>query len=203
MTIANLSPGLSNLLIGIFLLELSIGAVLWWWLAKTKGAQLKATQPKSDTIAPDQSYLIAIMALLLVLIITVTGGSILAQMDRPFYAAGGVGTSQWILTPAHYIMFLTCFPVYFITGALIYLLVKKHDPASLPKLKWFILVACLMPLMFIPAVNGDLLDNKVTMWETVYLGFYQAANIAWIAVGLVPVGLYAVRKILSGLGESA
>ena len=192
MTIANLSPGLSVLLLGILFVELAIGALLWRWASNTP-------TPTADS-PPNLTYLVAILALLLVLIITVTTGSILAQMDRPFYAAGGVSTSEWILTPAHYIMFLTCYPIYFITGAIFYHLIKKNDPAALPQMKWVIIAATVMPLMFIPAVNGDLLDKKVTTWETIYLGFYQAANVAWIILGLVPLGLYATRRIMASLG---
>jgi len=198
MTFTTLSPELGKILIIIFLIEITIGAGLWWRLAKTNEATTN-TPEKGRSL----TYLLTLFGALFALILTVTIGGILAQMDRPFYAAGGATSSEWTLSPAHYIIFLTCYPVYLMLGALTYLIVKRNDPLALPSLRWSIMLASLMPMMFIPAVNGELLDNKTTTWETVYLGAYQVANIAWIALGLLPIGLYAVRKIMSGLSETA
>jgi len=196
MTFANLSSDLAGILLIILLMEITIGAGLFWRLHKAKSTSRESAPGQTSL-----TYLLSLLGVLFVLIITVTIGGILAQMDRPFYAAGGATSTEWTLSPAHYIIFLTCYPVYLMLGALTYLIVKQNDPLALPTLRWSILLASLMPMMFIPAVNGELLDNKTTPWETVYLGAYQVANIAWIALGLLPIGLYAVRKIMSGLSE--
>jgi len=80
-----------------------------------------------------------------------------------------------------------------------YILVKKYLPSLVPKLKWPIIISAAIPFVFIPAIDGNLLDQTITIPEALYIAFYWIANFAWIGLGLGPIAYYAFKRFMGEL----
>ena len=197
MMLDNLGSTESVLLASVFILE--IGAGFWFlkWL-KTPGR----TEQYNLTARQRIRCYFLILLMLLLLVLSVTLGGILSHFDRPWYAVQGLNSNQWVLSKAHYYIFLICYPAYLIFGRAIYILLNNWLTELLPKLKKATLISSVIPFTFIPAVDGNLLDLNITFFESVYIAFYWVANLVWLAMGIIPITYTMLKGLVNDLGQS-
>ncbi len=194
MEFGTLTAYQSKLLVTIFLIETGAGLWLWTWLAAKGSASESSLSPKGRS----RLYLYVFL-LLLLLVLAVTLGGILSHFDRPWYAIRGVTNGGWVLSPAHYLIFLICYPAYIFLGGAIHILLKNWLPDLLLELKWPLVISVAVPFSFIPAIDGNLLDQNLTTAESFYITIYWVANLVWIIFGIVPVGFITLKRFMNEL----
>lgn len=194
MAFGTLSAGESQILIAIFLAELAFGFGLWRWLVAHGKIGAEHLEPSKKR----RLYLL-ILVFLLAHIIAVSLGGFFSHFDRPWFAVAGAMEKGWVLSPAHYYIFFTCYPAYLIFGGAIYILVNNWLPDLWPSIKWPLIIVIGIPFIFIPALDGNLLDQNITIPESIYVTFYWVANLVWVALGIIPITYYAFRNFISDL----
>ena len=196
MTFGILSPHEINLLLAIFMVEVATG--FWMW-RRLVTARIK----DENSLSPQQrSWLyFYILALVLILVIAVTLGGILSHFDREWYIKMGAPEPSWTLSPAHYYIFLICYPVYVTVGLCMHILVKNHLPSLIDTLKRPIIIATAVPLIFIPAIDGNLLGANVTVPEMLYVGFYWIASAIWLGLGIAPITYNTMKRFVGELSQ--
>ena len=194
MSFGTLSSSEMNILLVIFVCEIAAGLWLWRRIAT-------ANVNDERNLSPQQrSWLyFYILALLLILVIAVTLGGILSHFDREWYIKLGAPENSWVLSPAHYYIFLLCYPIYISVGASMHLLVKKHLPSLIETLKRPIFISAALPLIFIPAIDGNLLSNNVTVPEILYVSFYWVASAIWLGLGIAPITYNTMKRFVGEL----
>jgi len=194
MVFGTLTAATSKLLLAICATEMVVGVISWQWLAEKPRVNENRLSPQARS-----KHTLYLLGLLFLLVIAVTIGGILSHFDRSFYIDDHPHNSGGMLSPAHYYIFTICYPAYFFTGVTMYTLVKKWIPSLLPKLKWPILIAAGIPFLFIPAIDGNLLDQNITVPAAIYVAFYWIINIVWLGAGLAPIGFQTLKRFMAEL----
>ena len=197
MELGILTTAESYLLIAIFFFEAVIGLLLWKWL-RALGRGDEDSLSSSQRI---RCYFLVLFFLAL-LVLSVTVGGVLSHFDRPWYAVQNLPGGQWVFSPAHYYIFLGCYPCYIIFGAGIYILLRNWLPSLLLALKVPLVISVFVPFVFVPAVDGNLLDLNITLMETAYITFYWAANLLWIVFGILPIAYSILLRLMEDIGRS-
>jgi len=194
MSFGTLSSSEINLLLVIFACEVAAGFWLWRRIATAYINDERSLSPQQ------RSWLyFYVLALLLILVIAVTLGGILSHFDREWYIKLGAPKTNWVLSPAHYYIFMLCYPIYISVGACMYLLVNNHLPSLIEKLKYPIIISAGVPLIFIPAIDGNLLSYDVTVPEILYVSFYWTASAAWLGFGIAPITYNTMKRFVGEL----
>ena len=194
MAFGTLTAATTKLLLAIFTTEMVVGLLSWQWLAEKPRVNEQRLSPQARS-----KYYLYLLGLLFLLVIAVTVGGVLSHFDRSYYINDHPHNSAGSLSPAHYYIFTVCYPAYFFTGIAMYMLVKKWIPSLMPKLKWPILIACGIPFLFIPSIDGSLLDQNITVPAAIYVAFYWIINIVWLGAGLAPITFHTLKRLMTEL----